>query len=143
MFWFVLFGWLSDKIGRKPPIVVGYALTLILLFPLFHWMASAANPELAVAMDRNPVTVQGTNCAYNPFLTRQPTPCGRALDILTRRGIAYTFLPAPGWRGTIIRSASAPMWSMPRIRPRSSRRWSRRAIGWKRPRRRSAARSGW
>src|SRR6185436_18162934 len=69
MFWFVLFGWLSDRIGRKPPIVVGYALTLILLFPLFHWMASAANPELAVAMDRNPVTVQGTNCSYNPFLT--------------------------------------------------------------------------
>jgi MFS family permease len=99
MFWFVLFGWLSDRIGRKPPIVFGYALTLILLFPLFHWMASAANPELAVAMDRNPVTVQGTNCSYNPFLTQQPTPCGRALDILTRRGIAYTFLPAPGWAG--------------------------------------------
>jgi len=99
LFWFVLFGWLSDRIGRKPPIIAGYALTIILLFPLFHWMASAANPELAVAMDRNPVTVQGVNCAYNPFLTRQPTPCGRALDVLTRRGIAYTFLPAPGWSG--------------------------------------------
>jgi MFS family permease len=99
MFWFILFGWLSDRIGRKPPIVVGYALTLILLFPLFHWMASAANPELSTAMARNPVTVQGTNCAYNPFLTLQPTPCGRALDILTRRGVAYTFLPAPGWSG--------------------------------------------
>jgi MFS family permease len=99
MFWFILFGWLSDRIGRRPPIVIGYALTLILLFPLFHWMASAANPELSVAMDRNPVTVQGTNCAYNPFLTSQTTPCGRALDILTRRGIAYTFVPAPGWSG--------------------------------------------
>jgi MFS family permease len=99
LFWFVLFGWLSDKIGRKPPIVVGYALTVILLFPLFHWMAGAANPELSTAMERNPVTVQGVSCAYNPFLTRQPTPCGRALDILTRRGIAYTFLPAPGWSG--------------------------------------------
>jgi len=99
MFWFILFGWLSDKIGRKPPIIVGYVLTLILLFPLFHWMASAANPELSAAMDRNPVTVQGTNCAYNPFLTQQPTPCGRALDILTRRGVAYTFVPAPGWSG--------------------------------------------
>jgi MFS family permease len=99
LFWFVLFGWLSDKIGRKPPIVVGYALTVILLFPLFHWMAGAANPELSTAMERNPVTVQGVSCAYNPFLTRQPTPCGRALDVLTRRGIAYTFLPAPGWSG--------------------------------------------
>ena len=99
MFWFVLFGWLSDKIGRKPPILAGYALTIILLFPLFHWMAGAANPELTVAMERNPVTVQGVNCAYNPFLTRQAAPCGRALDLLTRRGIAYTFLPAPGWTG--------------------------------------------
>jgi len=99
MFWFVLFGWLSDKIGRKPPIVTGYLLTIILMFPLFHWMASAANPELASAMTRSPVTVQGTNCDYNPFATRQATPCGRTLDTLTRRGIAYTFVPAPGWTG--------------------------------------------
>jgi MFS family permease len=97
MFWFVLFGWLSDRIGRKPPILAGYALTIILIFPLFHWMASAANPELAVAMERNPVTVQGTNCDYDPFASRQATPCGRALDALTRRGIAYSLIPAPGW----------------------------------------------
>ena len=79
--------------------MVGYALTIILMFPLFHWMASAANPELAAAMQHHPVTVQGTSCAYNPFATRQATPCGRALDTLTRRGIAYTFVPAPGWTG--------------------------------------------
>ena len=100
MFWFVLFGWLSDKIGRKAPIVTGYVLTIILMFPLFHWMASAANPELARAMERNPVTVQGTNCDYNPFAQGpQGTPCARALDTLTRRGIAYSLVPAPGWSG--------------------------------------------
>ncbi len=100
MFWFVLFGWLSDKIGRKAPIVTGYVLTILLMFPLFHWMASAANPELATAMRRNPVTVQGTNCTYNPFAQGpQTSPCARALDTLTRRGIAYTLVPAPGWRG--------------------------------------------
>jgi MFS family permease len=100
MFWFVLFGWLSDRIGRKPPIVAGYALTIVLMFPLFHWMASAANPELAQAMERNPVTVQGTNCTYNPFAQGpQTSPCARALDALTRRGIAYTLVPAPGWSG--------------------------------------------
>ncbi len=103
IFWFVLFGWLSDKIGRKAPIVTGYALTIILMFPLFYWMAGAANPELAVAMERNPVTVQGTNCDYDPFASRQATPCGRALDALTRRGIAYTVLPAPGWQGDTYR----------------------------------------
>lgn len=99
-FSFIFFGWLSDKIGRKTPIVVGYVLTIILLFPLFHWMASAANPELAAAMQRNPVTVQGTNCAYNPFAQgAQATPCARAVGELTRRGIAYDVLPAQGWSG--------------------------------------------
>ena len=99
MFWFVLFGWLSDRIGRKPLIVTGYALTIVLLFPLFHWMASAANPQLAAAMARSPVTVQGAACDYNPFAQAQASPCGRALGALTSRGIAYTMLPAPGWGG--------------------------------------------
>jgi MFS family permease len=99
-FSFILFGWLSDKIGRKPPIVAGYALTIILMFPLFHWMASAANPELASAMQRNPVTVQGGTCDYNPFAQGpQATPCARALAELTRRGIAYSVIPAEGWSG--------------------------------------------
>lgn len=100
MFWFILFGWLSDRIGRKPPIVAGYALTIILIFPLFHWMASAANPELSEAMARNPVTVQGGRCDFNPFAQGpQATPCARALAALTTRGIAYEMAPAPGWSG--------------------------------------------
>ena len=99
MFWFVLFGWLSDRVGRKKPIVIGYALTIALMFPLFHWMASAANPELAAAMERRPVVVQGSGCDYNPFTQQQTTPCGRALDALTRRGIAYTLQSTSGWQG--------------------------------------------
>lgn len=101
MFWFILFGWLSDRVGRKPLIVTGYALTIVLLFPLFHWMAGAANPELSAAMARNPVTVQGMACDYNPFAQAQATPCGRALAALTSRGIAYEMLPAPGWNGQV------------------------------------------
>ncbi len=90
VFWFVLFGWLSDKVGRKKPIVIGYALTLVLLFPLFFLMARAANPELADAMKRAPVVVSGSDCAYNPFaLKGQATPCGRLLDALSKKGIAY------------------------------------------------------
>jgi MFS family permease len=49
-------------------------------------------------MARHPVTVQGADCSYNPFAQGpQATPCARALDALTRRGIAYTVVPAPGW----------------------------------------------
>ncbi|MBV8686467.1 MAG: MFS transporter [Alphaproteobacteria bacterium] len=97
LFWFILFGWLSDKVGRKKPIAIGYALTIALMFPLFHWMASAANPELSAAMSRSPVVVTGSDCRYDPFAKVQATACGRVLDALSKKGIAYsTRVGAPG-----------------------------------------------
>lgn len=97
MLWFILFGWLSDKVGRKKPIVIGYALTLLLMFPLFHWMAAAANPELSAAMTRSPVVVTGSDCRYDPFAKVQATACGKLLDTLSKKGIAYsTAAGAPG-----------------------------------------------
>jgi MFS family permease len=102
LFWFLLFGWLSDKVGRKKPIVIGYALTVLLMFPLFHWMAAAANPELSAAMARSPITVTGSDCRYNPFAKVQATPCGRLLDTLSKKGLAYTTVAgAPGVQPSI------------------------------------------
>jgi MFS family permease len=96
VFWFIFFGWASDKIGRKKPMVTGYALTLLLVFPLFHWMASAANPALSSAMERSPVVVAGSDCRYDPFATNgQETACGRVLDTLSKKGIAYSTAEAP------------------------------------------------
>src|SRR6478736_5416286 len=54
---FVFFGWLSDKIGRKPIILTGCALAALLYFPLFHALTEAANPALAHAQAGAPVTV--------------------------------------------------------------------------------------
>ncbi|HKX88412.1 MAG TPA: MFS transporter, partial [Sphingopyxis sp.] len=60
MGFFIWAGRLSDRIGRKKPIVWGYAATLVLLFPLFCWMGSVGNPALSAAAERAPVTVTGS-----------------------------------------------------------------------------------
>ncbi len=88
--WFILFGRLSDRVGRKAPIVIGYALTLVLLFPIFWVMGSAANPDLAHAATRAPVVVSGPNCTYDPFAKTQADACGKLLDYFSKKGIAYT-----------------------------------------------------
>lgn len=89
--WYILFGWLSDKIGRKPPIIIGYLLMLALAFPLFKMMAVNGNPDLAAAIARAPVVVRGSDCTFNPLATHgQASACGRVLDSLSKRGVAYS-----------------------------------------------------
>lgn len=89
MGFFILAGSLSDRIGRKKPIVWGYAATLLLLFPLFWWMGSVANPALEAASARAPVVVTGSQCSFDPFAQKQTTACGRTLGELTKLGIPY------------------------------------------------------
>ena len=93
--WFILFGRLSDRIGRKRLIVTGYALTLVLMFPLFWIMGAAANPDLTRAAERAPIVLSGPNCKFNPFVKVQDNECGRALDYLSKRGIAYSLRESP------------------------------------------------
>lgn len=90
MGFFLLAGSLSDRIGRKKPIVWGYAATLVLLFPLFWLMGSVGNPALSAAAGRAPVTVAGSQCSFDPFAQKQETACGRTLGELTRLGVPYT-----------------------------------------------------
>jgi MFS family permease len=54
---FVVFGWLSDRIGRKKIILAGCLLAALTYFPLFHALAGAVNPALAAAQQRAPVSV--------------------------------------------------------------------------------------
>ncbi|BBC73114.1 MFS transporter [Altererythrobacter sp. B11] len=91
---FVWFGHLSDRIGRKKPIVWGYAAALLLLFPCFWAMAALANPGLAASERSAPVKVAGPDCNYDPFAQVQATPCARLLDDMTAIGVPYAVTSA-------------------------------------------------
>src|SRR6202166_4161886 len=54
---FILFGWLSDKVGRKPIILTGCLLAVLTYFPLFGALTRYANPALYAAQSSAPVTV--------------------------------------------------------------------------------------
>ncbi|MBW8784623.1 MAG: MFS transporter [Novosphingobium sp.] len=86
---YILFGRLSDRIGRKPLIVWGYALTLVLLFPIFWTIGSYANPGMAEAARKAPIVVTGPDCSYSPFSSEQPTRCGKMLADLSGSGVAF------------------------------------------------------
>ncbi len=92
---FVFFGWLSDKIGRKPIIMAGCGLAALLYFPLFGALTEAANPALAQAQDRAPVTVMAdpATCSvqFDPIgrTAFDKTGCDIAKSALAKAGIPY------------------------------------------------------
>ena len=93
MSFYLVIGKWSDKVGRKKPIVIGALLTLALLFPAFWGLGSLANPGIAAAAERAPVTVSGPQCVTDPFADlfgRQQTDCGKVLEVLTAAGVPYT-----------------------------------------------------
>ncbi|WP_420144988.1 MFS transporter, partial [Sphingobium sp.] len=84
MVMFIAMGWLSDKVGRKTLSIVGYVGALALLFPTFHWIAGAANPQLVQAMKQNPVVLAG-DCASPQAQAR----CAQLGEMLREREVTY------------------------------------------------------
>ena len=92
---FILFGWLSDKIGRKPIILGGCLLAAVTYFTVFQWMAEIANPALAKANETVKVAVVAdpSECSFqfNPVGTAQfTTGCDVAKGTLSRASVVYT-----------------------------------------------------
>ena len=97
---YVLFGALSDRVGRKAVMLGGMILFTAALWPGFHLMARAANPELAAAQARAPVTVTAdpAQCSlqFDPVGHAQfRTSCDILKSALTNAGVSYSNRPGP------------------------------------------------
>lgn len=101
-FLYVFFGWISDRIGRKPVMLFGMILALIAIFPGFQALTRAANPALAEAQTSSPIVVMAdpATCAlqFDPIgKTAFASSCDIAKSVLSNAGISYSNVAAvPG-----------------------------------------------
>ncbi len=91
---YVLFGKLSDRIGRKPVLMFGMALMLVAYFPAFHMLTKTLNPALAEAEATTPVTViadpAGCSLQFDPVGKASfVTACDIAKSTLANAGVSY------------------------------------------------------
>ncbi|KQP14239.1 MFS transporter [Pseudorhodoferax sp. Leaf267] len=97
---FVIFGALSDKIGRKPIIMAGCLLAVLTYFPVFNALTKAANPDLAAAQAKNKVVVTADpkECSFqfNPTGTAKFTSsCDVAKQVLSANSVSYENVAGP------------------------------------------------
>ena len=92
---FIFFGWLSDKIGRKNIIMAGCLLAVLTYFPLFKGLTHYVNPDLEAAAAKTSISVAASDCHFHIFVGpwSKFTECDKAKDFLTKQGISFTSLP--------------------------------------------------
>ena len=100
---FILFGWLSDKIGRKPIIMAGCLLAALTYFPIFKALTHYANPALAAAAQNSPAVVVAdpADCSFQ-FVPGElkshvkfTNSCDVVKNLLNGRSVTYTNEEAP------------------------------------------------
>ena len=104
---YVFFGWLSDRVGRKPVMLAGMLLALALYFPGSHLIARAANPALVSAQRATPVIVETdpATCSaqFDPTGTAKfVSACDIAKSALVSRGVAYSTRPSADGQTRVI-----------------------------------------
>jgi len=103
---FVVFGWLSDKIGRKPVVLAGCLLAALTYFPIFQGLTHFGNPAIESASASAPITVVAdpADCHLQINLTGTAvftSSCDIAKSTLAKRGVPYANVEAPV--GTVAR----------------------------------------
>ncbi|WP_047303782.1 MFS transporter [Pseudomonas fluorescens] len=97
---FIFFGWLSDKVGRKPVLMLGLLLATLLYFPIFKALAHYANPAIDQASRQAPISVSAdpATCTFqfDPVgKARFDSPCDKVKTFLVKQGLPYNSIAAP------------------------------------------------
>ncbi|HTR59472.1 MAG TPA: MFS transporter [Casimicrobiaceae bacterium] len=92
---FIVFGWLSDRIGRLKIILAGCLIAAVTYFPLFQGLTHYVNPALEEFSAKTPITVAATDCQFHLFVGpwSKFSDCDRAKDYLTKQGLSFKSLP--------------------------------------------------
>jgi len=101
---FIFFGWLSDKVGRKPVLMLGLLLATALYFPIFKSLAHYANPAIDLASRQAPITVMAdpATCTFqfDPVgKAKFDSPCDKVKTFLVKQGLPYSSVAAPAGSG--------------------------------------------
>src|SRR4051794_34429402 len=102
---FVIFGKLSDRIGRLKIILAGCLIAALTYIPLFKGLAHSVTPALGEYTAQNPIPVAASDCSFHVFIGPKPhyTDCDKAKDFLTKAGLSFQSLPAVAGQSVVTR----------------------------------------
>jgi len=104
---FIVFGWLSDRIGRLKIILAGCLIAALTYFPLFKALTHYVNPALEQFQQKNTITVAARDCNFHIFVGpwSKFSDCDKAQDFLTKAGLSFstTELPAGSADSVIVK----------------------------------------
>lgn len=86
---YVLFGWLSDKVGRKWIVLAGCGLAVLTFLPIFTQLSHAVNPRLVQFQQTVPIRLAANDCSTSLF-GAPVSDCDKARDFLTQAGLSYS-----------------------------------------------------
>jgi MFS family permease len=117
---FLVFGRLSDRIGRLKIILVGCLLAAATYFPLFKGLTHYVNPALEEFQDRTAISVSASDCNMHVFVFPNTvfTPCDKAKDFLTKSGLSFESRPAVPGEAVVVQIGTTELrgWDEPKAK---------------------------
>jgi MFS family permease len=117
---FLIFGALSDRIGRLKIILAGCLIAAVTYFPLFKGLTHYVNPALEAYQEKVPIDVYASDCNFHIFIgpwSRQ-SPCDRAKDFLGKSGLSFNSHEAMGSEAVVTKIGATELrgWDEPKYK---------------------------